>query len=122
MYDPEGEDLCNVTLPRIIGLLHKGSCKRGDLLSLSPDVIRNHWDAAVNALEVALEVLGKRFGAFSLRFVPLFDMVAPMAVILTHPKYQKAGRRAEAILSKWYWRSVFLSILQLPGRRRRPGL
>jgi hypothetical protein len=117
-FDPDGENLCNVALPRIISLLSKGSCKRGDLLDLDANEIRTYWDQAVDALELALQVLVQRFGAFSLRFVPLIDMVAPMAVILTHPKYQKAGRKAEALLSKWYWRSVFSQHFSTSGETK----
>jgi hypothetical protein len=106
-FDPQGEDLCDVALPRIIGLLELGSCKRGDLLSLDASSIQKRWNEAVTALEAALEVLVTRFGAFNLRFVPLVDMVAPMAVILNSKQFKDAGRRGHSLLGKWYWRSVF---------------
>jgi hypothetical protein len=117
-FDPTGEELCTVALPRIICLLSKGSCKRGDLLKLDANDIGSHWDKAVDAMEEALRVMVQRFGAFSLRFIPLVDIVAPMAVILSDTKYQKAGRKAESFLSKWYWRSVFSQYFVTSGESR----
>jgi hypothetical protein len=106
-FDPQGEDLCNIALPRIIGLLELGSCKRGDLLSLDASIIQKRWNEAVVSLEMALDVLVTRFGAFNLRFIPLVDMVAPMAVILNSKQFKEAGRKGHSLLAKWYWRSVF---------------
>ncbi|HOY66623.1 MAG TPA: DUF262 domain-containing protein [Candidatus Ozemobacteraceae bacterium] len=105
--DDEGEELCTIALPRIISLMHKNSAKRGDLLTLEPEVIGQRWDEAVSALRKSLELVWKVFGSIGLRFVPLPDMIPPIAVILSHPKFDQSNPENQNMLKKWYWRCVF---------------
>jgi hypothetical protein len=100
------EELCTTVLPRIIALHTKRTCRRGDLLDLSPDAIRDNWPAAVDALEAALHVLAERFGCLGLRFLPMADIIAPLALILKSEKFQDTQEQWGKI-SRWYWRSVF---------------
>ncbi len=47
-----------------------------------------------------------RYGCFGERFVPLVDMIAPMAVIVASEKFKHTNEHLE-MLDKWYCRSVF---------------
>jgi hypothetical protein len=105
-FDPDGEGIAPIAIPRIIALKAKETARRGEILELAPNLIKVHWDDAVDALEQALELLFDRYGCFGQRFVPLVDMIAPMAVIISSEKFKRADEHL-AMLDKWYWRSVF---------------
>jgi hypothetical protein len=105
-FDPEGEGIAPIALPRIIALKAKETARRGDILELEPSVIDAHWDDAVDALENALELLFDRYGCFGQRFVPLVDMIAPLAVIISSKQFKHTNDQLDMI-DKWYWRSVF---------------
>ncbi len=103
----EGEEFCAIALPRIISLMQMNSAKRGDLLTLEPEIIGKKWDAAVEALKKCLELVWKTFGSIGLRFVPLPDMIPPMAVIISDPRFSENQEEKLKMLKKWYWRCVF---------------
>jgi hypothetical protein len=105
-FDPEGEGIAPIAIPRIIALKAKETARRGDILELAPNIIKAHWDDAVEALEQALELLFDRYGCFGQRFVPLVDMIAPLAVIISSRKFKHTNEHLD-MLDKWYWRSVF---------------
>jgi hypothetical protein len=105
-FDPEGEGIAPIAIPRIIALKAKETARRGDILELAPSLIKAHWDDAVEALEQALELLFDRYGCFGQRFVPLVDMIAPLAVIISSNKFTRTNEQLD-MLDKWYWRSVF---------------
>lgn len=105
-FDPDGEGVAPVAVPRIISLKEKETARRGEILDLSPDIIEKHWDYAVDALEQALDLMTTRYGCFGERFVPLIDMIAPMAVIISSDKFKHTDFHLN-MLDKWYWRSVF---------------
>jgi hypothetical protein len=106
LFDPEGEGIAPISIPRIIALREKQTARRGEILELPPAVIRNHWNFAVDSLEHALEVLTERYGCFGERFVPFGDIIAPLAIILASDKF-KQGVDGFRLLDKWYWRCVF---------------
>ena len=106
LFDPEGEGITPTAIPRIIALKEKETARRGEILELPPDTIAKHWGYAVDALEQSLELLTNRYGCFGERFVPLVDMIAPMAVIIASDKFKHTNEHLE-MLDKWYWRSVF---------------
>jgi hypothetical protein len=106
LFDPEGEGIAPVAIPRIISLKEKETARRGEILELSPDVIKRNWDYAVEALEQALELMTTRCGCLGERFVPLVDMIAPIAVIISSGKFTHTTDHLN-MLDKWYWRSVF---------------
>jgi hypothetical protein len=87
-------------------LKEKETARRGEILELAPEVIKRNWDYAVDALEQALELMTTRYGCLGERFVPLVDMIAPMAVIISSDKFTHTGDHLK-MLDKWYWRSVF---------------
>lgn len=105
--DDEGEELCQIALPRIISLMHRNSAKRGDLLTLAPEIIGAKWEVAVTALKNCLELVWRTFGSIGLRFVPFPDMIPPMAVIISDPRFNENREEKLKLLSKWYWRCVF---------------
>jgi hypothetical protein len=105
-FDEDGEKLVSMALPRIISLWTKGTSKRADVLELSPDDIERHWSNSVAAFERALEYLRQRYGCRGLRFVPLVDIIPPMAIIVSSPKFTASPADLEK-LDKWYWRCVF---------------
>jgi hypothetical protein len=88
MFDSTGEGLASTALPRIIALREKESARRSDLLELDPDTVKMSWPYAVDALEQALELMSGRYGCCGERFIPLVDMVAPMAVIVASNKFK----------------------------------
>lgn len=113
-----GGGICTKVLPRIIGLIEKQSCKKGELLGLKPEIITKHWNRAVEGLEKALGMMRYRFGCVKQPWIPAIDVIAPLSVILTDPRFTKVepkgatrgGPQYQALLekiAKWYWRSVF---------------
>ena len=105
-FDATGEGLASTALPRIIALKDKESARRADLLELDPATVKKYWPYAVDALEQALELLSRRYGCCGEQFIPLVDMVAPMAVIIASEKFKHTHEHL-ARLDRWYWRSVF---------------
>jgi len=105
-FDSTGEGLASTALPRIIALKEKESARRADLLELDPATVKKNWPYAVDALAQALELLSRRYGCCGERFIPLVDMVAPMAVIIASEKFKHTHEHL-ARLDCWYWRSVF---------------
>ncbi|MGO9485886.1 MAG: DUF262 domain-containing protein [Rhodomicrobium sp.] len=105
-FDPAGEGIAPTAIPRIIALKDKETAKRADILDLPPDTIRKHWNYAVDALESALNLMIERYGCFGERFVPLADMIAPMAVVIASEKFNKTDEHLN-MLDKWYWRATF---------------
>jgi hypothetical protein len=67
LFDPEGEGIAPVAIPRIISLKEKETARRGEILELAPDVIKRNWDYAVDALEQALELMTTRYGCLGER-------------------------------------------------------
>jgi hypothetical protein len=51
LFDPEGEGIAPIAIPRIIALKEKETARRGEILELPPEAIRRHWSYAVDALE-----------------------------------------------------------------------
>jgi len=88
IFDPEGEGIAPIAIPRIIALKEKETARRADILELPPEAIKRHWSYAVDALERALELMAERYGCYGARFVPLEDMIAPMAVIVASEKFK----------------------------------
>jgi hypothetical protein len=107
LFDPVGEGIAPIAIPRIIALKEKETARRAEILEMPPEVIRKHWSYAVDALEQALELMAERYGCFGARFVPLEDMIAPMAVIIASDKFKRGRDEHLHMLDKWYWRSVF---------------
>lgn len=105
-FDPTGEEICPIILPKIIALLSRSQCKRAELLTLPPAIIKEHWQPAVQSLETCLQYLSNNFGAISNRFLPIKDILPAMSVILGNPKW-KNSKIHQTKLKKWYWRSVF---------------
>jgi hypothetical protein len=104
-FDPSGEGLASTALPRIIALREKGSARRADLLELDPSAIQKNWMYAVDALDRALELMATRYGCCGEKFIPLLDMVAPLAMILSDHRFNHTSDFDR--LDKWYWRCVF---------------
>ena len=46
-FDPDGEGITPIAIPRIIALREKETARRGEILEILPDVIKKHWDYAV---------------------------------------------------------------------------
>jgi hypothetical protein len=82
------------------------TARRADILELPPQTIKDHWGYAVNALDNALTLMTERYGCFGARFVPLADMIAPMAVVIASEKFKHSSDHLQ-MLDRWYWRSVF---------------
>lgn len=104
--DVNGEDICVITLPKIIALKLHRSSKRSVLLGLTSNEISDNWNEAVSALNKALEILHDLFGSFGYRFIPIPDMIAPLAVILSDDRFSGSEDDFDK-LQKWYWRCVF---------------
>ena len=104
-FDPTGVLIGVIQLPRIIGLLHNGQCKKGDLLSLPVEAIRVNWDSAVSALDRMLGVMRNEFGCRKLEFIPSMDIISPLSVILSDIRFSK--HRHHVMFKKLYGNLVF---------------
>jgi hypothetical protein len=110
MFDPDGEGIAPTALPRIIALREKETARRADILELPPAVIKKHWVPAVDALERALELMTERYGCFGEKFVPLVDVITPLAVIISSDKFKHTEEHYK-MLDRWYWRGIFSQYL-----------
>jgi hypothetical protein len=118
IFDPTGEDICNLTLPRIIAQMVNSdfSSKRGDVMVLSPDSINDNWNEAAASLDKALDFIYNKTGCVGPRFLPNGDILTTLAMILNRiltPKGVLSGDLSlieEDLLNRltaWYWRCVF---------------
>ena len=65
LFDPEGEGIAPIALPRIIALKEKGNRKTFRYSRIeTQEMIKEHWSYAVDALEQALEFMAHRYGCF----------------------------------------------------------
>ena len=103
-FDPEGKLIATIQLPRILGQLIKKECKKGVILELKAEDIASQWNNAVNGLEKALDVLYNRYGAVTPDWIPSTDMITPLAVLMSDPKFSSKHLNS---LDKWYWRCTF---------------
>ncbi len=94
------------SIPRIISLFVKNSCKRSDMLTLDPGDIGSHWGKAVSSLNKALMLLQNRFGCYCERLIPVADIIPTLAIILSSPNYVDSVENRSK-LERWYWRAVF---------------
>lgn len=85
------------------------SCKRSDVLGLSPEVLTQWWEPATLALGKALEILRDDCGVIVPRWLPYNTMLIPCAAVLAkhgeHDAAEVGGNRQK--LCRWFWCSVF---------------
>jgi hypothetical protein len=105
-FDPQGEDLVPVVLPRIFALLDRGACRRSDMITLDPKRIGDLWTKAVSSLNQALELMAEEFGCLGTGFIPFADMIPPLAGILSSQNFLGDDQQ-RARVRRWYWRAVF---------------
>jgi len=85
------------------------SCKRSDVLNLSPDDITNWWQRVVDGLGLALSILRDDCKVVLPKWLPYQTMLPTLAAVLAkggNPKTAEAGAQREA-LKRWFWCSVF---------------
>lgn len=104
-FDPNGNAVASIHLPRIIGLMHNVQCKKGDLLQLSADVIGENWLKAVVALDKILGLMRSDFGCTKPEFIPSIDVLSPLAVIVSDIRFSRDLHSKK--LLKLYWNLVF---------------
>ena len=104
-FDPSGTSIAAIQLPRIIGLLHNGQCKKGDILKLPVDAIRRNWETAVSALDKMLGIMRTEFGCAKFEFVPSMDIISPLSVILSDIQFNRSQHFAA--FKRLYWNLVF---------------
>ncbi|MDA8117684.1 MAG: DUF262 domain-containing protein [Actinomycetota bacterium] len=85
------------------------SCKRGDVLNLTPDDIRTWWERAAQGLATGLEILRDDCKVMLPKWLPYQTMLAPLAATLAKAgdsRTAEAGARREK-LKRWFWCAVF---------------
>jgi hypothetical protein len=85
------------------------TCKRGDVLNLTPETINEWWDKVISGLALGLEILRDDCKVMLPKWLPYQTMVAPLAAVLARaglPKTAEAGARREMI-KRWFWCAVF---------------
>ena len=104
-FDPSGTSIAAIQLPRIIGLLHNGQCKKGELLKLPVEAIHQHWESAVSALDRMLGIMRSDLGCAKTEFIPSMDIISPLCVILSDIKFNRSLHFKA--FKKLYWNFVF---------------
>jgi len=85
------------------------SCKRGDVLNLTPTDIETWWRPVGSGLAQGLAILRDDCKVMLPKWLPYQTMLAPMAAVLAKtgtPKTAEAGARREK-LKRWFWCAVF---------------
>jgi hypothetical protein len=85
------------------------SCKRGDVLNLSPGDITEWWDKVTAAFALGLDILRDDCKVVLPKWLPYQTMLAPLAAVLAKsgvPKTPEAGAQREK-LKRWFWCAVF---------------
>lgn len=85
------------------------SCKRGDVLNLSPSDIESWWQPVVKGLALGLTILRDDCKVMMPKWLPYQTMIATLAAVLAKggsPKSAEAGAQREKI-KRWFWCAVF---------------
>ena len=85
------------------------ACQRSDLLKLSADDIRKHWDDVAAGYAGVLKMLQIECGVLSRRWLPYSTQLVPMAAVwrewIVGPKDARAGANRSR-LQRWFWRAA----------------
>ncbi|MCX8254510.1 hypothetical protein RHAL1_03741 [Beijerinckiaceae bacterium RH AL1] len=108
-FDESGTSIATTQLPKLIGLLHNGQCKKGDILRLKPEVIKENWDTAISAMDRMLGLMKDEMGCLKREFLPSVDAIAPLAIILGDLNFNRAAHMDA--FKKVYWCIVFSQYL-----------
>ena len=85
------------------------SCKRSDVLNMSPSDITDWWDKVVVGLATGLEILRDDCKVMLPKWLPYQTMLPPLAAVLARagsPRNAEAGAYREK-LKQWFWCAVF---------------
>jgi hypothetical protein len=85
------------------------SCKRADVLRLTPEDIQQWWHAVATGLANGLSILREDCKVMLPKWVPYQTMLIPLAAVLAKvgvPKTPDAGAQREK-LKRWFWCAVF---------------
>lgn len=85
------------------------SCKRKDVLDLTPVHVSEAWEKAVEGMSKALTILRDDCGVLIPKWVPYYTILVPFAALLAKRESEKgllAGQIRQKIV-RWFWCSVF---------------
>lgn len=92
-----------------IALRVRGSVKRGDVLRLTVDEVKEHWEVVARGYRSALEMLRDECGVKAGRWLPYGYLVVPLAAVWREA-IEVAGPASGANrerLKQWFWCSGF---------------
>ncbi|MBA7528138.1 hypothetical protein ES705_20321 [subsurface metagenome] len=102
-----------ILILQILSLNRKSSCKRRDLIELTPDNFIKDWNNAVELTKQTLKIITNHrniqlsFGVIKRNYLPYQTMIPILAVLLKENKNQKNIPASSIKISRWYWASVF---------------
>lgn len=85
------------------------SCKRSDVLNLSPNDINSWWQRVVDGLVLALSILRDDCKVVLPKWLPYQTMLPTLGAVMAKggsPKSAEAGAQREKI-KRWFWCAVF---------------
>jgi hypothetical protein len=85
------------------------SCKRSEVLALSPSEITDWWDRVVEGFGTGLKILRDDCRVVTAKWLPYQTLVTPLAAVLAKlepTKTPEFGARREQ-LKRWFWCAVF---------------
>ena len=85
------------------------SCKRGDVLNLTAEDIKEWWDMVIRGLVLGLEILRDDCKVMLPKWLPYKTMMPPLAAVIAKvgtPRSAQAGVHREK-LKRWFWCAVF---------------
>ncbi len=85
------------------------SCKRGDVLDMEPDRVRQGWNSVVRGMAYALEILRDDCGVVLPQWLPYYPIVIPAAAALASVESAKGTEvgKIRQRLTRWFWCSCF---------------
>jgi hypothetical protein len=88
-----------------VALRAKGSVKRGDVLNLTVEDVKAHWDSVANGYRAALEMLRDECGVLTGKWLPYGYLLVPMAALWDQAIEigGPASAANRARLQRWFW-------------------
>lgn len=86
------------------------SCKRGDVLKMNAEQVRNGWESVVNGMADVLKILREDCGVVSWGYLPYYTMLIPVSAVLAKHSGEKGPDSASirAKVRRWFWCAAFM--------------
>jgi len=107
LYEKHFGGISPAVVTQVIALLKKGACTERNEFALSPEDIRERWEAVVTAVLLAADTLRKNMGVVNSSFLPYDALLTLLAYYFAKSGNRSASADHLAWLKRWFWRASF---------------